>query len=155
MANFVFNIAKGRAVELMNRVNLNDPAAAELNIRLLASTGLEAQSVLEDVDTFTALVAGATNFATNTGSTPKELGDGTVTVTTNDTLNRTEIDVADQTWTALANDGTGAIGALVSGYDPAGTGADAGVVPITHHDFAITPDSSDVTAQITDLFRAS
>jgi isopropylmalate/homocitrate/citramalate synthase len=67
MANIVLNIALGRAVELYNRVDLNDPAAAVLWVALLASSGIEADSVLKDVDTFSAMVAGTTNESTNTG----------------------------------------------------------------------------------------
>lgn len=34
-------------------------------------------------------------------------------------------------------------------------GTDANIVPLTCHPFAITPDGSDVTAAVTDFFRAS
>jgi hypothetical protein len=157
MANFVANISKGRYAEFVIRVNANDPTNSVIVLALLASSGLQAQSVLEDVDDFSALVAGATDFATNTGSGRKVLDQtGGLTVVADDTNNRTNVDAPDQTWTALANDGTGGVGALASGYDSDSTaGTDANIVFGTHHDFAITPDSSDVTAQITDLYRAS
>lgn len=156
MANFVFNIAKGRAVEFYVRVDTNDPAASELVIGLLASAGLEAQGTLEDLDTWSAVVAGTTNEATNTGYAKKVLSDADlVAFAPDDGANRADLDVADQTWTGLANDGTGAIGALITGYDPVGTQTMTDIVPMTHHDFAITPDGSDVTAQINVFFRAS
>jgi len=69
-----------------------------------------------------------------------------------------DIDIPDQTWTGLANDGTGAISKFVTAYNSDTTGGtDANIVPMTHHDFAITPDGSDVTAQIAaaGFFRAS
>jgi hypothetical protein len=31
----------------------------------------------------------------------------------------------------------------------------ADIVPMTQHDFAVTPDGSDITAQIAGFFRAS
>jgi hypothetical protein len=43
MADFVFNISLGRVVELYNRVDIADPAAAELVIAILATTGLESE----------------------------------------------------------------------------------------------------------------
>jgi hypothetical protein len=37
MADFVFNIAKGRVTELANRVNLNDPANSAFLIAILSA----------------------------------------------------------------------------------------------------------------------
>jgi hypothetical protein len=158
MANFVFNISKGRAAELYNRVDLNDPAPSELVIMLLASSGVEADAVLIDKDTFADVVAGATNEATNTGYAKKVLGDADIVAFAPDDVNdRVDLDIPDQTWTAVANDGTGAIGDVVIGYDPVGAQTMAEIIPMTQHDFAITPDGSDITAQIaaTGFYRAS
>jgi hypothetical protein len=47
---------------------------------------------------------------------------------------------------------------LVIGYDnDTGSGTDANITPLTQHDFAVTPDGSDITAQIATggFFRAS
>lgn len=150
MGDFVFNIAKGRVAEFYWRVDNNDPANSALIIALLAATGVEADSVLKDLDTFTALVAGATNEATNTGYARKTLTDADITAFAPDDANdRVDLDIPDQTWTGFANDGTGAVSDLVTGYDNDTTGGtDANIVPCTQHDFPITPDGSDVTAQI-------
>jgi len=157
MANFVFNYSKGRAAEFFNRVDANDPAASELVVALLASTGLEAQSALEDSATFTEVVDGATNEATNTGYAKKVLTEADIAFTVDTTNNRVDLDIPDQTWTGLANDGTGAIGAAVVLYDPVGSQVAGDMIPMTHHDFAVTPDGSDVTMQVaaTGFFRAS
>jgi hypothetical protein len=157
MANFVFNRSKGRVTEFAERVNANDPTNSVFLIALIASTGVQADSVLLDLDDFAALVAGATDFATNTGSTRKTLDQtGGITVTYDDTNDRVDVDTPDQTWTALANDGTGAISDIVTGYDSdSTTGTDANVLPMTFHDFVITPDGSDVTAVIAVFYRAS
>jgi len=150
MANEIFNISKGRFVEFYNRVDTNDPANAALIILLLATTGLEADTVIRDLDTITALVAGTTNEATNTGYARKVLTDADISAfAPDDTNDRVDVDIPDQTWTGLANDGTGAISKFIVAFDSDTTGGtDANIVPISHHDFAITPDGSDVTAQI-------
>ena len=157
-ADLVFNIAKGRVAELYNRVDLNDPAAAELVIMLLATTGLESDATLIDLDTFAAVVAGTTNEATNTGYAKKVLGDADIVAfAPDDTNDRVDLDIPDQTWTGLANDGTGAISRFVTGYDPVGSQTMTDIVPMTIHTFVVTPDGSDVTAQIAaaGFYRAS
>lgn len=160
MANdIVFNIALGRAVELYNRVDLNDPSTAVLWVALLATTGLEADATLKDMDTFSAVVAGATNEATNTNYVRKILTDADLTAfTPDDTNDRADLDVPDLTWGAMAGDGTGAISALVIGYDATTSGVTTtAMVPITKHGFVVSPDGSDLTAQVSaaGFFRAS
>lgn len=158
MGNIVLNISLGRAAEFYNRVDTNDPSASELVIMLLSASGVEADSVLKDKDTFADIVSGATNEATNTGYAKKVLGDSDLTAfAPDDTNDRVDLDIADQTWTAVANDGTGAISDLVIGYDPVGSQTMSDIIPMTLHDFSVTPDGSDITAQIAaaGFFRAS
>jgi hypothetical protein len=157
MADFVFNIAKGRVAELYNRVDINDPAASVLVILILATAGIETDAVLKDVDTVTALVAGTTNEVTNTGYARKTLTDtDIVAFAPDDTNDRVDLDIPDQTWTAVsAGDGWND---FVVGYDnDSAAGTDANIVPLTQHDFVLTPDGSDITAQIAvaGFFRAS
>lgn len=150
MADIVMNIAKGRVAEFYIRIDTNDPANSAFIMALLASSGLETDAVLRDKDDFAALVSGTTDFATNTGSGRKTLTDADITAfAPDDTNDRVDLDIPDQTFTALANDGTGGIGAVVIGYDNDTTaGTDSNIVPCTKHDFAITPDGSDVVVQI-------
>lgn len=157
MGNIVHNIAKGHPAEYVARVNANDPTNSVFLMRFLANSGLEADSVLIDKDDWSALVSGTTDFATNTGAVTKTFDQtGGLTRTVDDTNDRVALDAPDTTWTAVANDGTGAIGALVIGYDSDSTaGTDANVVPVSKHDFAVTPDGSDITAQIADFIRAT
>jgi len=159
MANQIFNIALGRVAELYNRVDTNDPANSALIIVLLASTGIETDAVLKDKDDLAAVVAGTTNEATNTGYARKVLTDADIVAfAPDDTNDRVDLDIPDQTWTAVANDGTGAIGDFLVCYDSdTTTGTDANIVPLTMHDFAVTPDGSDITAQIATagFYRAS
>lgn len=124
-------------------------------IEALASADTDA--VMKDLDTFAAIESNA-SAAEQTGGTyaRKSLNQASsITVTTDDTNDRVDVDCPDQTWTALTVT-SGSITDLVFGYDSDSTGGtDSGIVPLTQHDFAITPDGSDVTATIAVFFRAS
>jgi hypothetical protein len=157
MADFVFNIAKGRVAELYNRVDSNDPANSALIILVLATSGVESDATLKDKDTVSALVSGTTNEVTNTNYARKTLTDSDIAAfAPDDTNDRVDLDIADQTWTAVAaGDGWND---LVIAYDNDTTGGDdTNIVPLTLHDFVLTPDGSDITAQINSagFFRAS
>lgn len=157
MADFVFNIAKGRVAELMNRVNANDPANSALVILVLATSGLESDAVLKDKDDVAALVSGTTNEVTNAGYARKTLTDvSTITVTTDDTNDRVDVDMPDQTFAAIvAGD---AWSKFVIAYDPDTTGGtDSTLVPLISLDFAVTPDGNDILAQLNSagFYRAS
>lgn len=159
MANITFNIAKGRALEFYNRVKSNDPANSAFIIVLLATTGLESDATLKDKDDLAALVSGATNEATNTGYARKTITDSTLAAlpAPDDTNDRFEITFPDQTWTAVANDGTGAIAKLVVCYDSDTTGGtDANIIPVSMHDFAVTPNGTDISTVVgaNGFFRA-
>jgi hypothetical protein len=157
MADFVFNIAKGRVAELYNRVDTNDPANSALIVLILATAGIETDAVLKDVDTVTALVAGTTNEVTNTGYARKTLTDvDIVAFAPDDTNDRVDLDIPDQTWTGVAA-GDGWNDFVVTYDNDTAAGTDANIVPLTQHDFVVTPDGSDITAQIAaaGFFRAS
>lgn len=158
MADLIFNQAKGRLVELANRVNSNDPTNSVLVIEAI-NAGAATDATLRDYDTF-AQIEGDANAAeaTNSGYARKVLDQaGGITVTVDDTNDRTDVDIPDQTWTAVAAS-PGAWTDLVIGYDSDSTaGTDANIVPVSLHDFAVTPDGSDITAQIAaaGIWRAS
>lgn len=146
MADFVYNIAKGKV-----KYYCELPAASDaLVIVPFESTGVEADATLKDYDDLAALLGGTTNEQTTAGR--KTIS--SVTVTVDDTNDRVDIDFADQTWTGLTGN---AIGDLTVCYDgDTGAGTDANLTPLTNHDFAITPDGSDVTAVVatSGFFRA-
>lgn len=145
MANITFNVALGRAAALAAL-----PAASDALILIpLEASGLEADSVLKDKDTFADAVSGTTNEQTTVGR--KTLSG--ITVTVNDTLDRVEIDAADVTYTSPTGN---AIGAMVICYDPDNsTGTDADLIPITKADVTWSPDGTTFTLTIADFFRAS
>src|SRR3972149_6616116 len=103
VANQVFNIALGRVAELYNRVDLSDPTNAALIIVILATTGIETDAVLKDKDDLAAVVAGTTNEVTNTGYARKVLTDADIVAfAPDDTNDRVDLDIPDQTWTGVA-----------------------------------------------------
>ncbi len=157
MGNFVYNRGKGRGVEWSERVNANDPTNSAIILMVLATSGIESDATLIDKDDFAAVVSGTTNEVTNTNYARKTLDQaGGIVVTYDDTNDRVDVDIPDQTYTAVAaGDGWNDI---VSGYDSDTTaGTDSNILPWTQHDFVLTPDGSDITAQIATagIFRAS
>lgn len=156
MADFVFNIAKGRVAEFYNRVKSNDPANSALVIVVLDANG-DTDATMRDRDDLAALLGGTANEVTNTNYARKVLTDADLAaLSIDDTNDRIDLDLPDQTWTAVAA-GTAWTDILVC-YDPDTTGGtDSAIIPLTCHDFALTPDGSDITAQIAaaGFFRAS
>jgi hypothetical protein len=147
--NFVFNVAKGRVAELYNRVKTGDPSGCGLVVVLLASADLEADAVLVDADSLEALFAGTTIEASNTGYERKAIAAGDIAALAPDDVNDVmNADIPDQTWTAVANDESGGIGKLLVCYSPAPASLDTDIIPLTCHDFEITPDGTDIVAQI-------
>lgn len=156
MADFVFNIAKGRVVELYNRVDTNDPAASALIVVVIDAAG-DTDATMRDRDDLAALLGGTANEVTNTNYARKTLTDTElVAFAPDDTNDRVDLDIADQTWTAVAA-GTAWTDALVCYDNDTGAGTDANIIPLTLHDFAVTPDGSDITLQVAaaGFFRAS
>jgi len=154
MADIVFNIAKGRAVELYNRVDSNDPANSAL-ILVPVDVGATTDATIRDFDTLAAILAGGVTERTTGGWNRKTLTDSDLAaLSVDDTNDRFEFTIPDQTWTAVT---TGAVTDLILCYDNDTTGGtDANIIPIAMFDFPITPDGSDVVADAgTAVFRAS
>jgi len=148
MANLVLNIAAGRVVEYVNRVNVNDPTNAIFVWMVLATAGIETDAVLRDKDTLADIVAGTTNEVTNTGYSRSTFDQaGGLTITVDDTNDRVDVDSPDVTKTAVAaGDGWNDV---IYGYDSdSAAGTDANIVPLVILDFVIVPDGSDVTMQV-------
>lgn len=157
MADFVFNIAKGRVGELYNRVDSNDPSNSALIVVVLATSGLETDATLKDCDTLSAVLAGTTAEVTNTNYARKTLADGDISsISVDDTNDRFDYDIADQTWSSVAaGDGWSKLLICYDGDTTAGD--DTNIIPLTAHDFVVTPNGSNITAQINSsgFFRAS
>lgn len=153
MANVVFNIAKGRTVELYNRVKSNDPANSALILVPLETSGLESDATLIDKDDLAAVLAGATNEQTTMGRKTLTDADLAALPAPDDANDRYDIALPTVTWSAATGN---AISKILVCYDADTTGgSDANIVPVTLFDFAITPDGSDVQMTGGTFFRAA
>ena len=153
MANIVFNIAKGRVVELYNRVESNDPTNAAIILVPIETSGLEADATLIDVDTLTALLSGTTNEQTTMGRKTLTDADLAALPAPDDTNDRYEVSLPTVTWTAASGN---AISKIAVCYDPDTTGGtDANIIPLTMFDFAQTPSGADIQMTTGVFFRAS
>lgn len=157
MADFVFNIAKGRGVEFYNRVENNDPSTSALILTAWTTSGTEAQG--QDIDDPAALDADA-NFviASATPWPDKVLTDTELAAfpAPDDGNNRYDVSVPQVTWTAVA--GSNNTNGLTVGYDSntgSGTARDAAVVLVTHHTFTVTTDGNDVVLNSGVFLRAT
>lgn len=153
MANFVYNIAKGRVVEFFNRVDSNDPSPSAIILIPLSASGTEAEG--QDYDTLAAVLAGTANEQTSGGWSRKTLTDADLSaIAVDDTNNRFPATLPQVTWTGptAGNDTTG----LLICYDSDTTGgSDSNIIPLVHCDFAVTADGNDVILNAGDCFRAS
>lgn len=156
MADFVFNIAKGRVAELYNRVDANDPANSALIIVIIDANG-DTDAAMKDRDDLAALLGGTANEVTNTNYARKTLTDADlVAFAPDDTNDRVDLDIPDQTWTGVAA-GTAWTDALVCYDNDTTGGTDSSIAPLTCHDFAVTPSGGDITMQVNaaGFYRAS
>jgi hypothetical protein len=144
MADGPFNIAKGAVAE-----KVRDGASA-LGMLLLKTA--EAEATLRDRDTLADLL-GANTEADFTNYVRKTALTGTITV--DDVNDRVDVDVPDQTWTTAGGATNNTLAKLIVFYQE--SAADSGRIPLTHHDFIVTTDSSDLTVQVNaaGFFRAS
>lgn len=145
MADLVANISKGRGAYYASLPAANDALIAVP----IESSGVETDAVLKDKDSLADVLSGATNEQTTMGR--KTLT--SVTVTTDDGNDRTDVDCADIAWSGATGN---AISDVAIFYDPdTTTGTDADLIFMTLHDFSIVPDGSDVTATVSVFYRAS
>lgn len=139
MGNVVANVYKGRIAYIATLPAANDA----LIVIPLEATGLVADATLIDYQDAGTMIAGATNEQTTLG---RKTVTASVTSTVDYTNDWVDVDIPDQVWTAGTGNG---VGKLCIAYDNDTTGGtDANLIPLTYHDFVVTPDGSDITAQI-------
>lgn len=152
MANHAFNIVKGRAIELVTRVKNGDPAASRLYAIPLSTS--VAQATAEDVDDFAALITAGAVEATTNGWARITLAAADITaLTPDDTNNRYDADFIDLAF-GSPTAGTNTTGIVIC-YASVATPTNSQLMPISHHDFAITADGTAVTATVAVFYRAS
>jgi hypothetical protein len=143
MANLVFNVAKGRGIQLLKNVKDDSPAASVVRIYAIVA-GAATDDELRDADTMSAVFATAAAEATNSGYA-QITDDGTdLTLTLDDTGNTYDAILTDQTWTSVSagDDWTD----IIVAYDPDGLGTAASCIPISLHDFVVSPNGGNITA---------
>lgn len=155
MADFVFNVAKGRVRELVERVDTNDPADAKLILIPLSASDTEANA--QDADSVTAALATAMNEQAAGNWGRKTLTDADLTAAdydTNDTANRGESSLPAVSWDPGPTAGNNTTGILIC-YTEEATPTDAGTIPLVHCDFAVTADGNVVTINAGDFLHSS
>ncbi len=153
MADQVFNVGLGRVVEWARRVDGNDPVNSAFHVEVI--TAAESDAVLKDKTDLANLVVGATLIVTNTGYVDKQIT-ASITFGPDQAGDKADVDFPDITWSAISA-GVGWEDMVVC-YDSDTTGGtDANIELATMHDFVVTPDGSDITAQlnVSGFFRAS
>lgn len=134
--DFIFNIAKGAIAE-----KVRDSSSSLLMLFLKTS---EADDTLKDYDTIAAMLAGSnveadfTNYARKTSLT------GSITV--DDTNNRVDVDVADQTWVAAGGASNNTLKHLIVACQE--SGSDSGRIPLTAHRFPMATNGTNITVQV-------
>lgn len=152
MANITLNIAKGRVVELYNRVKSNDPANSAFILVPIETSGLEADTVLKDKDTLSDFLSGTTNEQATMGRKTLVDTDLAAFPAPDDTNDRYEVSLPTVTWTAATGN---AISKILVCYDPDTTaGTDANIIPLTLFDFSVTPSGTDIQVTTGVFFRA-
>lgn len=157
MANQMINEGLGQIAGWARQVNNNEPTNSAILI-IAWNAGAMTDGTVKDYNTVAEIEADA-NAAevTNSGYARKTLDQaGGLTVTVDETNDRVDVDCPDQTWTAVA--AGSAWTDLLFAFDRDTTaGTDSDIKPGSWHDFAVTPDGSDITAQIATagFFRAS
>lgn len=142
MANYGFNISKGRVAEFFNRVDSNDPANSAIILVPCSASDTEANA--QDADTLTDALATAINEQASGGWVRKTLTDTELAaIAVDDTNNRMPATLPQVTWTAPTA-GNNTTGLLVCYDSDTTAGTDANIIPISHHDFVVTADGNDV-----------
>lgn len=145
MTDIILNQALGKIRTFADNAAGDVTNAAFILVPLSA---VEADDAVRDHDDLSTLLGAAGNTELTTGGwNRKTIADADVTVTVDDTSNRVDIDVPDQTWTGVTA-GNDSVAVAFNYDDDTIAGTDANVTPVSKHDFAVTADGSDVTLQV-------
>lgn len=136
MADGMFNIGRG-----IIREKMIDGDALIIVLLKVA----QADDTLNNHDTLAAILAAANTEADFTNYARKVIANGSVTVTVDDANNRVDIDFADQTYSSAGGATNNTLVKALICIDGAN---DAARIPVTHHDFAVTTDGSDLILQL-------
>lgn len=159
MADGMFNIGRGRAGYYFDDALGLSGANSRLVIVVLEA--VEADDTLNNHTVLGGgsglLDAAGNTEATSTGYSRKQLAAADVSITINNSTNQMQVEVdADQTWTSVSQAGSESWVKLLICYDADNTGGgDASIIPVTYHDFSVTPNGSDINADFAPQFYVS
>jgi len=137
MADLMFNIGRGSAIAEYN-------GGADFIVVLLKVA--EADDTLRDYDTLAAVLGAAGNTEADfTNYARKTITNANIALTVDDTGNDAQLDFPDQTWTSAGGASNNNVVKLLVCVDGA---SDAARLPLTLHDFVVTTDGNDLTAEI-------
>lgn len=137
MADGVFNIAKGRVVQLAQ------DDATKFGVLLLKAA--EADGTLEDYDDLSALLGAAGNTEADFTNYARKTGLTATGTTVDDTNDRYDLDLSDQTWTSAGGTTDNTLAKAIVFYEV--SASDAGRVPVGHYDFTPTTNGNDLTLE--------
>lgn len=154
MGDFIYNQALGRIREYADDAK-GDVAAAQFVLMLV--TASETDATQRDFDKVSNILGGASAEATFTNYARKDIENASITVTVDDTNERVDIDIPDQTFTSAGNGTNNTMTDAIFSFDLTGSDADSVLEAISQHDFTPTTDGSDLTLQVdaAGLLRAS
>lgn len=150
MSNRIFNVAKGRDVQLLMNVNENNPVNSAFILVLLKVN--EAEATLNDHLTLASLLTANTE-ADATGYVRKTLDNTAGLTFAIDTVNDVvSTDMPDPVWATLGGTVDNTLTKLLVCYDPDTTGGtDTDIIPVYHFD-VLSPNNvtngNNFTAQI-------
>ncbi len=152
MAHFTFNISKGRAAELYNRVKNADPGTCAIVLVPLEASGLESDATLMDKDTLAAVLSGSTNEQTTMGRKVLLAADLAAIPAPDNANDRNDRSLPTVTWAAAAGN---PISKIIACYRVATADVDSVLVPMTAFDYVATPSGIDLQVTGGVFFRAS
>ncbi|GGO63171.1 hypothetical protein [Nonomuraea cavernae] len=146
MADFTFNVAKGRVVEFYRQVKADTPTGAALVVVVLAAASIEADAAMNDRTTL-ADVLSASSEASNAGYARKALvGADLAALVVDNTNDRVDLDIPDLTYANVQAAG-GDWGKILICFRPGSVVPDAQIIPVTAHDFPMSPDGANIIVQ--------
>lgn len=150
MADGMFNISRGAVRHLMTDTYADSGIIGGLNpansrVTVVIFEVIETDDTLNNYNELEALIAGSNTEWTSGQYTRTERDDTAVTVTIDDGANDANAALdADITFTTVT--GNAAV-KLVTVYDADQSGGDDGdIIPMTHHEWAVTPNGGNITA---------
>ena len=148
MANDVLNFSRGKYAYYGNSALGLNPANSRLVIVVLEAA--EADADLANHNDLAALLAEEGNTeATSTGYARKEHASAGVTWSKDDTGNTAKVVIDENdTWTSVSQADSESWVKLLVCYDADNeAGTDADIIVLSQHDFAVTPNGGDITAE--------